>query len=87
MGKTTTFAAKAIHFYVTRPGSQALITAPGLRQSMIVSDKIEDHISRMNPVAKRAWIRKVQRQTITFHNGSRVKALPSLHRLRGEPAT
>jgi hypothetical protein len=84
-GKTTTFAAKAIHFCVTKPGSQALITSPGLRQSMIVSDKIEDHLNRMNPVAKRAWVRKIQRQTITFHNGSRVKALPySLHRLRGE---
>jgi len=84
-GKTTTFAAKAIHFCVTKPGSQALITSPGLRQSMIVSDKIEDHLNRMNPVAKRAWVRKTQRQTIAFHNGSRVKALPySLHRLRGE---
>ncbi|MEM3891751.1 MAG: hypothetical protein QW282_06320 [Nitrososphaerales archaeon] len=85
MGKTTTFAAKAIHYCITRAGSQALITAPGLRQSMIVSDKIEDHINNMNPVARRAWIRKIQRQTITFYNGSRVKALPySLHRLRGE---
>ncbi|MCX8191627.1 MAG: terminase family protein, partial [Nitrososphaerales archaeon] len=84
-GKTTTFAAKSLFFCITKPNSQALITSPGLRQSMIVSDKIEEIINKMNAVARRAWIKKVQRQTITFHNGSRVKALPySLHRLRGE---
>lgn len=84
-GKTTTFAAKSLYFCITKPNSQALITSPGLRQSMIVSDKIEEIVNKMNLVAKRAWIKKIQRQTITFHNGSRVKVLPyALHRLRGE---
>lgn len=84
-GKTMAFAAKALHFCVTKPGSQAIIVAPGLRQASIVAERIHEHLNRMDLVAKRAWVEGEQRTVIRFHNRSRIKAFPyALHRLRGE---
>ena len=49
--------------------------APGLRQSMIMMDKIQDFIYTIPKSIRRELIGKVQRTTIRFKNGSRIVAL------------
>ncbi|MEM3019369.1 MAG: hypothetical protein QXO92_03865, partial [Candidatus Bathyarchaeia archaeon] len=76
-GKTTTIAAKAIWYALTHPGTLTLIVAPSLRQSMILSDRIQDFLARLSPELRRAWIAKQQRTQILFRNQSRIIALPN----------
>jgi len=83
-GKSTTIAAKAIDLAAKNPGKSILVVAPGLRQSMIVMDRIEEHLNRMDPSVKRNLIVQQQRTKITFRNGSRIWALPcSENMIRG----
>ena len=84
-GKTTSIGVKLFKRRVRRPGSQATITGPGLRQAKLVLEKLSDVLSRMDPVAYKAWVEKVLRTTIRLRNRSRLKAFPfSLEKLRGE---
>jgi len=84
-GKTTTIGLKLFKFCVRHPGSQATVTALGLRQSKIVIEKLTDVLYKMHPVAYRAWVEKPLKTIIRLHNRSRVKAFPfSLEKLRGE---
>jgi len=84
-GKTKSFGIKGLKFCVLHPMSQAIIVAPGLRQSMLVCDRFEETYYQMAEPARKAWVSKLQRTKVTFHNRSRMKFLPySLHRLRGE---
>ena len=86
-GKTTTIAIIAIWFCATHPNKLALIVAPGLRQSMIVMDRVYEHIARMEREIKNRLIEKKQRTKITFRNGSVIIALPcSENLLRGYTA-
>jgi len=86
-GKTTCIALKAIWFALTFPKTLTLIVAPGLRQSMIVSDRIQDFLMSMPKERRLSLIEKLQRTTIRFKNGSRIIALPnSPQLLRGYTA-
>jgi len=75
-GKSTTIAAKAIALASMNKNKSILVVAPGLRQSMILMDRIEEHLNRMDPTTKRELIVQQQRTKITFRNGSRIWALP-----------
>lgn len=86
-GKSTTLAARMIQRCLQYPGTLRLIVAPGLRQSMIMMDKIQDFIYNIPKPVRRQILGKVQRTTIRFKNGSRIVALPnSPNLLRGYSA-
>lgn len=86
-GKSTTLAARMIQRCLLFPGTLRLIVAPGLRQSMIMMDKIQDFIYSIPKAVRREALGKVQRTTIRFKNGSRIVALPnSPNLLRGYSA-
>jgi hypothetical protein len=86
-GKSTTLAARMIQRCLQFPGTLRLIVAPGLRQSMIMMDKIQDFIYNIPKSARREAVGKIQRTTIRFKNGSRIVALPnSPNLLRGYSA-
>jgi len=86
-GKSTTLAIRMIHRCLKYPGMLRLIVAPGLRQSMIMMDKIQDFLYTMPKSLRRRLIGKIQRTTIRFKNGSRIVALPnSPNLLRGYSA-
>ena len=86
-GKSHSIAAKAIWFALTHPKTLTLIVAPSLRQSMILSDKIHDHLANLTAEQRHAWIERQQRTVIKFRNGSRIVALPcSENLIRGYSA-
>jgi phage FluMu gp28-like protein len=86
-GKSHTIAAKAIWYSLNHPKTLSLIVAPSLRQSLILSDKIEDHLANLTSKQRKGWIQKQQRTQILFKNGSRIIALPcSENLLRGYTA-
>jgi hypothetical protein len=87
-GKSTTLAARMIHRCQKFPGTLRLIVAPGLRQSMIMMDKIQDFLYAMPKSIRHELIAKIQRTTIRFKNGSKIVALPnSPNQLRGYSAS
>jgi phage FluMu gp28-like protein len=84
-GKTTTIAMKAIHFADTNPKVTVLITAPSLRQSMIMFDRIATFV--FSSAYLRNKVVRATRTLIQFENGSRIIALPcSENLLRGYTA-
>ena len=84
-GKTTTIAMKAIHFADTNPKVTVLITAPSLRQSMIMFDRIATFV--YSTARLRNKVVRATRTLIHFENGSRIIALPcSENLLRGYTA-
>jgi len=84
-GKTTSIGIKLFNRRVQRPGTQATITGPGLRQAKLVLEKLSDILAKMDPVAYKAWVQNILKTSIRLRNGSKLKALPfSLERLRGE---
>jgi phage FluMu gp28-like protein len=86
-GKTTCIALRAIWFAVTHPKTLTLIVAPSLRQSMIMSDRIQDFLMSLPKEQRVQLIEKLQRTTVRFKNGSRIVALPnSPQLLRGYTA-
>lgn len=86
-GKTTTLALRAIWFAVSHPRTLTLIVAPSLRQSMILSDRLQDFLMGLPEKWRNLFIQKLQRTVVTFRNGSRIVALPnSPQLLRGYTA-
>ncbi|MGD0072522.1 MAG: terminase family protein [Candidatus Bathyarchaeia archaeon] len=86
-GKTTCIALRAIWFACTYPNTLTLIVAPTLRQSMIMSDRIQDFLASVPKDKRDLIVEKAQRTTIRFTNGSRIVALPnSPQLLRGYTA-
>ncbi len=84
-GKTTTIAMKALHFADMNPKMTVLITAPSLRQSMIMFDRIVSFVYASPRL--RSKLARVTHTLVQFDNGSRIIALPcSEHRLRGYSA-
>jgi phage FluMu gp28-like protein len=83
-GKTTVLACICIIQATLNPGSMILIVAPGLRQSMILGERIRELLGRM-PREYRRSIVSQQRQTIfRFRNRSQITVLPnSENQLRG----
>ena len=87
-GKTTTLSIRMIHFALRNPHTVTLIVSPGLRQSMLVMDCIQDQIGRMSEERRKHHIKLMQRTVITCRNGSRIIALPcALETLRGYTAS
>lgn len=76
-GKTTTIALRAIWYATAHPKTLTLIVAPSLRQSMIMSDRVHDHLASLPKGLFKKLISKLQRTVITFSNGSRIIALPN----------
>jgi phage FluMu gp28-like protein len=86
-GKTTCIALRAIWFALVHPKTLTLIVAPSLRQSMIMSDRIQDFLIYVPEERRLRLIEKLQRTTVRFKNGSRIVALPnSPQLLRGYTA-
>ena len=86
-GKTTCIALRAIWFALVHPKTLTLIVAPSLRQSMIMSDRIQDFLSGLAEDKQRQLVEKLQRTSVRFRNGSRIIALPnSPQLLRGYTA-
>jgi phage FluMu gp28-like protein len=86
-GKTTCTALRAIWFALTHPKTLTLIVAPSLRQSIIMSDRIQDFLMGMSKEKRSGLVDKMQRTTVRFKNGSRIVALPnSPQLLRGYTA-
>ena len=84
-GKTMTIAMKAIHFADMNPKVTVLITAPSLRQSMIMFDRIVTFVYASPRLRNK--LARVTHTLVCFDNGSRIIALPcSEHRLRGYSA-
>ena len=84
-GKTTSIAMKAIHFADMNSAVTVLITAPSLRQSMIMFDRIVTFV--YSSARLRNKVVRITRTLVSFENGSRIIALPcSEHRLRGYTA-
>jgi len=84
-GKTTTIAAKAIHFAYTNPNTTTLIISPSLRQSMIMFDKIQT-LTTQNQLLAKSITRKTH-TIIQLTNNSQIIALPcSENLLRGYTA-
>jgi phage FluMu gp28-like protein len=74
VGKTTLAAIKAIHFALAHMGVRILIVSAGLRQSMILFDKILDFTEAALPA--RALLDYKSRTKVRFANGSEIVALP-----------
>ncbi len=86
-GKTTCIALRAIWFACAYPKTLTLIVAPTLRQSMIMSDRIQDFLGSLPQEKRLALVERMQRTTIRFRNGSKIVALPnSPQLLRGYTA-
>jgi len=86
-GKSTTLAARMIWYAATHERTLSLIVAPGLRQSMILMDRIQAFLMGMAKPIRRRLIAKMQRTVIWFKKGSQIVALPnSPNLLRGYTA-
>jgi hypothetical protein len=86
-GKSTTLAARMIWYAATHERTLSLIVAPGLRQSMILMDRIQAFLMSMPKPTRRELISKMQRTVIWFKKGSQIVALPnSPNLLRGYTA-
>jgi len=72
-GKSTTIAAKAIHFAVTRKRKTILIVSATLRQSMLMFDKVVRFLDSSELVKA---VRYKTRTKVVFSNDSSITALP-----------
>ncbi len=63
-GKTTCIALRAIWFACIYPKTVTLIVAPTLRQSMIMSDRIQDFLASLPKDNRVELVEKVQRTTM-----------------------
>jgi phage FluMu gp28-like protein len=74
VGKTTLSAIKALHYTLASSPIRTLIISAGLRQSMILFDKILDYTQTAVPA--KVLTRYKSRTRIRFANGSEIVALP-----------
>jgi len=74
VGKTTLAAIKALHFALSKNRVRILIVSAGLRQSIILFDKILRTTENSTPV--KALMTYQSRTMIRFTNGSEIVALP-----------
>ncbi len=74
VGKTTLSAIKALHFALSNKKARILIVSAGLRQSIILFDKILDLTETSTPAKLLTAYRS--RTRIRFANGSEIVALP-----------
>ena len=82
-GKTTALACRCIIQSALNPDNTTLIVAPGLRQSMILGDRIRETLARI-PRKHQAIVGQRLRTIFRFRNGSTITVLPnSENQLRG----
>jgi phage FluMu gp28-like protein len=82
-GKTTALATLSVIRAVTVPRSTVLIISPGLRQSMILGDRIRGLLESL-PGEYRVLVRQMLKTIFRFRNRSTIIILPnSEHQLRG----
>jgi phage FluMu gp28-like protein len=74
VGKTTLAAIKALHYTIANNSVRTLIVSAGLRQSMILFDKIRD--LTLAAIPARVLTSYTSRTKIRFANGSEIVALP-----------
>ena len=74
VGKTTLAAAKALHYALSKNSAHVLIVSAGLRQSIILFDKILEFAN--GSIAIRALLQYKTRTKLRFANGSEITALP-----------
>ena len=74
VGKTTLAAIKALHFALAHSSARILIVSAGLRQSMILFDKILAFVRTSVPT--QAWLTYESRTKVCFADGSEIVALP-----------
>lgn len=87
-GKSTTLAAKGVVYACQHAETTVLIVAPGLRQSMLLMDKVHEHLNWMETHVRRALVDSMQRTVVRFKNGSKIIALPcSENLIRGITAS
>ena len=87
-GKTTILAVRMIWYAAEHPGTTSLIVAPGMRQSMIVMDRIHSYLMKIPQPLRREILAKMQRTVIWFKNGAQIVALPNApDQLRGYSAS
>ena len=83
-GKTKALAALAIRHACTNPKSTTLVVAPGLRQSMIVGQRIGELLDEMPKQHRKGLLRQQLKTIYRFRNGSEILLLPnSENQLRG----
>jgi len=76
-GKTTTLAVRMIWYAAEHPATASLIVTPGLRQSMIVMDRIHAFLMKIPKAIRQGMLQKMQRTVVWFKNGSQIVALPN----------
>ena len=82
-GKTTALACRCITHSALNPDNTTLIVAPGLRQSMILGDRIRELLDRI-PRRHQPIVGQRLRTIFRFRNGSTITVLPnSENQLRG----
>lgn len=74
VGKTTLAAIKAFHFAISRNKVVVVIVSAGLRQSLILFDKIVDLTKSAIPA--KVLLEYGTRTRVRFSNGSEIVALP-----------
>ena len=74
VGKTTLTAIKALHYALSHDRTLTLIVSEGLRQSIILFDKILALVE--NALPTKALLDYKSRTKIQFANGSQIVALP-----------
>ena len=83
-GKTTALACLCIIHAALHPHQMILIVAPGLRQSMILGERIRELLGRMPREHRRGIVSQQLRTIFRFRNGSQITVLPnSENQLRG----
>lgn len=86
-GKTWILAARTVWYSAFHRNTLTLIVAPGLRQSMILSDKIHELLAKIPREIRRLFVEQQLRTVIRFRNKSQIVALPnSENLLRGYTA-
>lgn len=74
VGKTTLSAIKALHYALSNHAIRVLIVSAGLRQSMILFDKIFQLVT--NSIPAKLLLTYSSRTKLQFANGSEIIALP-----------
>ena len=83
-GKTTALACLCLMHAALHPDRTVLIVAPGLRQSMILGDRIRKLLGQMTRDHRRTIIGQQLQTVFRFRNGSQIIILPnSENQLRG----
>ena len=77
VGKSTVVAFKAAEFAKSHPGTCTLVTAPAIRQSSLLFEKIRGEIEGLVQRGDVAYAEEPTQTKIVLSNGSKIYALPA----------